>query len=152
MRNLVTGILVALAAILGFYAYQTSQKTGTLQTELATTAETVKALEEEKASLTAEVTRLQGQTDEAAKASTDAVAAMEAELGSLGETIAALEAEKATLADQVSALEAEKTALTGQVAALEAENTALADQAAALQAQLDAAAAAPEPTAPATNP
>lgn len=138
MRNLILGILVAAVAILGFFSYQSSQQGNALQAELAARTEAATAQEAEKATLTAEVARLQGLADDGAKSAADAAAAV----ADLTGKVTGLEADAAAMAAQVAALEAEKATLAGQVTALEAEKVALADQAAALQAQLDAMAAA----------
>lgn len=75
MRNLVFGILVASTAILGFFAYQSSQKVVALEAELTVKAEAVAALEAEKTALATEVTTLTAQMNDMVKAAADAAAA-----------------------------------------------------------------------------
>jgi cell division protein FtsB len=75
MRNLVFGILVASTAILGFFAYQSSQKVVALEADLTAKAEAVASLEAEKAALSTEVATLQSQMAEMIKAAGDAAAA-----------------------------------------------------------------------------
>jgi uncharacterized membrane protein YgcG len=66
MKNLIMGILFASTAILGFYAYQTSQKVTGLQADLTAKTDAVTALEGEKTALTEQVAALQAQVDAAA--------------------------------------------------------------------------------------
>ena len=68
MRNLVFGILVASTAILGFFAYQSSQKVVALEADLSARAEAGASLEAEKAALATEVATLQSQMAEMVKA------------------------------------------------------------------------------------
>ena len=75
MRNLVFGILVASTAILGFFAYQSSQKVVALEADLVAKAEAAASLEAEKAALSAEVVTLQSQMAEMVKAASDTAAA-----------------------------------------------------------------------------
>ncbi len=75
MRNLVFGILVASTAILGFFAYQSSQKVVALEADLVAKAEAAASLEAEKAALSAEVVTLQSQMAEMVKAASDTTAA-----------------------------------------------------------------------------
>lgn len=159
MRNLILGILVAAIAILGFFSYQSSIQGNSLQADLAASAAAVTALEAEKATLTAEVARLQGLTDSAAAAATEAAAAAETEtaaLATLTDQIAALEADKIALTDQVAASEAERAALADQLATVTAEAATLTQQTADLQARIDeltaAAAVVPAPVEGAANP
>ncbi len=91
MKNLFLGILFASTAILGFYAYQTSQKVTGLQADLAAQTEAVTALEGEKTALTERVAALQAQVDTAATAAVSTVtpeAAPEAVPEALPETAA----------------------------------------------------------------
>jgi cell division protein FtsB len=162
MRNLLMFVLIAVAAILGFFAYQSSQKGNAIQADLAAKSEAVTTLEAEKAKLADEVAALTSQADAAAKAASDASAAVETEAAALLEKVTALEADKAKLSEmaatmegertdlsqKVMALETEKAALADQVTGLESEKAALAEQAAGLQAKIDELMAA----APATNP
>lgn len=64
MKNLVLAILVAFIAILGFYAYQSSQQVTTLQTELAAKEAALTMVEGEKAALADQVAALQAQVDQ----------------------------------------------------------------------------------------
>lgn len=66
MKNLIMGILFASTAILGFYAYQTSQKVTAMQADLTAKTDAVAALEGEKTALTEQVAALQAQVDAAA--------------------------------------------------------------------------------------
>ena len=76
MKNLVLAILVASLAILGFYAYQSSQQVADLQTEIAAKEAALTTIEGEKAALATQVETLQGQVDQltaAAEAAANAV-------------------------------------------------------------------------------
>ncbi len=66
MKNLIMGILFASTAILGFYAYQTSQKVTGMQADLTAKTDAVTALEGEKTALTEQVAALQARVDAAA--------------------------------------------------------------------------------------
>jgi chromosome segregation ATPase len=124
MRNLMMGILVVLAAILGFYAYQSSQKGNALETDLAARTATVKKLEDEKTKLAEEVTTLTDQLNAATKISINTEAEREAEMAALLETAEAAEAKAASLISQISTVEADKATLAAQIASLEAEKAA----------------------------
>jgi len=135
MRNLLTIALVAVAAILGFFAYQSSQKGNATQADLAAKSEAVTALEAEKVKLTDEMTKLKAEGE--AKGLLDKVTALEADKAKLTEMASTMEGERTSLSEKVMALETEKTRLTDQITALTAEKAALTEQAAALQAKVD---------------
>jgi nicotinate-nucleotide--dimethylbenzimidazole phosphoribosyltransferase len=80
MKNLVLAILVASLAILGFYAYQSSQQVATLQTEITAKEAALTTIEGEKAALATQVETLQDQVDQltaAAEAAANAAPATE---------------------------------------------------------------------------
>lgn len=73
MKNLVLAIVVASFAILGFFAYQSSQKVTSLQAGLEATEAALVTMEGEKAALEKQVADLQTQLDQmAAEAETAA--------------------------------------------------------------------------------
>lgn len=79
MKNLLLAIVVASLAILGFYAYQSSQKVTQMQVELDAKEAALVTIEGEKAALEGEVAKLQAQVDKlAAEAEAAAAAAAEA--------------------------------------------------------------------------
>ncbi len=63
MKNLFVAIIVASLAILGFYAYQSSQKVADLQKELAAKESALVMKETEKEALEKQVADLQAQVD-----------------------------------------------------------------------------------------
>ena len=65
MKNLVLAILAASTAILGFYAYQTSQKVTGLQGELSVRETALTTLEGEKAALEEQLAAVQAKYDQA---------------------------------------------------------------------------------------
>lgn len=81
MRSLVIAIVVASLAILGFYAYQSSQKNAVLQAELDARETALTTLEGEKAVLEKQVAALHGQLDKLA-AEVEAAKAAAAEAAS----------------------------------------------------------------------
>lgn len=148
MKNLVLAIVVASFAILGFFAYQSSQKVMSLQSGLEATEAALVTMEGEKAALEKQVADLEAAAN---KAAVDVEAKLaEAEAAAtvkLLEKVNALEAEKAAMS---ASNDAKTKTLTDTVAALEAEKTALVQEAAALQAKVDeltaaAATATPSP-------
>ena len=148
MKNLVLAIVVASFAILGFFAYQSSQKVTSLQAGLEATEAALVTMEGEKAALEKQVADLEAAAN---KAAVDVEAKLaEAEAAAtvkLLEKVNALEAEKAAMS---ASNDAKTKTLTDTVAALEAEKTALVQEAAALQAKVDeltaaAATATPSP-------
>jgi chromosome segregation ATPase len=154
MRNLLTYILLAAIAILGFFAVQSSQQVSGLQADVAARTEAATALEGEKAALAAEVEKLKADTATAIQTATDAAAALQSERDALAGQVGSLEAEKAALGEELAGLQAELASVTDQVGALEAERATLTEElagleaeVAGLQAQIDAAAAAIAPAA-----
>lgn len=97
MGSLLTIALVAVAAILGFFAYRSSQKGNAVQADLAAKTEAVTALEAEKTKLTDDMAKLKAEGEAAAKAASDAAAAVEAEAKGLLDKVTALEADKTKL-------------------------------------------------------
>ena len=66
MKNLVLAIVVASLAILGFYAYQSSQQVTVLQAGLEAKEAALVTMESEKAALEKQVADLQAQVDKLA--------------------------------------------------------------------------------------
>lgn len=146
MRNMLTIVLVVVAAILGFFAYQSSQKGNALQADLAARTEAVTALETEKLKLTEEIAALKAQGEAAGMAANDAAASVQADAAAMLEKVSTLETEKADLAAQVAALEADAAkaaeSAQAQIATLTETVTSLEAEKAALQAQVDVLTAA----------
>ena len=139
MKNLGLGILVAFVAIIGFYAYQSSQQVTALQTELAAKEAALTMIEGEKAALTEQVTGLQAQVDQLS-------AAAEAEV-EIETTPAPVLVEPAVEAPVVDA-----PAEAPPVAATPAATEAPAEAPTPAATEAPTKAPTPAPEAPATNP